>query len=497
MALPVAYLVIRAMQADSQQAMDLVFRWRNLELLLNTLSLTAGVLALSTAVSYPLAWVTARTDLPFRKTVTTLSILPLAIPGYVMAYTLLSLGGANGTIAQLFGVELPRISGYLGALLSVSFYTFPYLYLNLRAGFMGLDPAQEEAARSLGHNTRQIFFNVWLPHLKPAYLSGALIISLYVLGDFGAVSLMRYETISVALFTQYAGSYDRIYAAWLALMLIALTATLLFAEARILKGVRLSRVGTGAMRHRSSSLGTWKGFILAGIGLLVLSSLVVPMGTVLFWMSKGSAHATWTDVLYAVWNSTQASAPAAALACMLAIPLAYVSVRYPSPTSSFFERVAWFGFATPPLALGLAFIFFSLSLAPGLYQTISLLVLAYAIHFLAEALGPIRSALYQAPPRLEEAARSLGFAPFQAFRKATLPLLRNGSIAGAAFVFLSAMKELPITIILAPVGFESLAMNVWGYTNEAMFADAAPFALILLLLSSLFVGLLFTREIKP
>lgn len=497
MALPLVYLLIRAFEADAQQAMDLIFRRRNLDLLFNTLSLTAGVLFLSTLLSYPLAWVTARTDLPFRKTVTTLAILPLAIPGYVMAYTLLSLGGANGTISTLFGVEFPRISGYLGALLSVTFYTYPYLYLNLRSGFMGLDPAQEEAARSLGYNTRQIFFHIWLPHLKPAYLSGALIIGLYVLGDFGAVSLMRYETISYALFMQYAGSYDRIYAAWLALMLIAITATILFAEARLLKGLRLSSVGTGAMRYRNSTLGRWTGFVFAGIGLIVASSLIVPMGTVLFWMTKGASHSTWLDVGQSVLNSMSASAPAALLACAMAVPLAYVSVRYPSAQSGFFERVAWFGFATPPLALGLAFIFFSLAVAPWLYQSITLLVVAYAIHYLAEALGPIRSALYQAPPRLEEAARSLGFSPFHAFRKATLPLLRNGTIAGAAFVFLSAMKELPITFMLAPVGFESLAMNVWGYTNEAMFADAAPFALILLLLSSVFVGLLFTREIKP
>ena len=495
--MPVVYLVIRAMEADTQQALDLVLRWRNLQLLWNTLALTVGVLFVSTLISYPLAWVTARTDLPFRKTVTTLAILPLAIPGYVMAYTLISLGGANGTVVQLFGVEVPRISGYLGALLSVSSYSFPYLYLNLRAGFLGLDPAQEEAARSLGMNTRQIFFKIMIPHLKPAYLSGAMIIALYVLGDFGAVSLMRYETISYALFMQYAGSYDRIYAAWLALMLISITATLLLAEARILKGVRLSRVGTGAQRHRSSTLGPWKGVVFAGIGLIVLASLVVPIGTVLFWMSKSATHAGWLDVGASLINSMRVSAPAALLACVMAIPLAYVSVRYPSRMASFFERIAWFGFATPPLALGLSFIFFSLATAPWLYQTITVLVIAYAVHYVAEALGPIRSALYQAPPRLEEAARSLGYSPFAAFRKATLPLLRNGTIAGAAFVFLSAMKELPITFILAPVGFESLAMNVWGYTNEAMFADAAPFALILVLLSSLFVGFLFTRELKP
>jgi iron(III) transport system permease protein len=158
------------------------------------------------------------------------------------------------------------------------------------------------------------------------------------------------------------------------------------------------------------------------------------------------------------------------------------------------ERVAYFGYATPPLALALAFVFFSLNSAPFLYQTLSLLIIAYSLHFVAEAMGPVRSALYQTPPRLEEAARSLGFPPFQAFMKSTFPLLRTGIFSGATLVFLSCMKELPITFLLSPIGFRTLALNVWSYSNEAMFAEAAPFALTILVFSSVFVGILFSRE---
>jgi iron(III) transport system permease protein len=171
-----------------------------------------------------------------------------------------------------------------------------------------------------------------------------------------------------------------------------------------------------------------------------------------------------------------------------------MSVRYPSRISKLFERLAWLGYSIPPLALALAFVFFSLSATPWLYQTLIILIFAYAVHFLAEALGPIRSALLQAPPRLEEAARSLGASQWTAFRKITLPLLQSGMIAGASFVFLSCMKELPMAFILSPIGFETLAVNVWSYTNEAMFAYAAPYALTILAFSSVFVGVLFSRE---
>jgi iron(III) transport system permease protein len=131
---------------------------------------------------------------------------------------------------------------------------------------------------------------------------------------------------------------------------------------------------------------------------------------------------------------------------------------------------------------------------PFLYQTLALLVLAYALHFLAEAIGPIRSALYQAPPRLEEAARSLGYTPLQAFLRATFPLLRRGLLASMALVFLSAVKELPLTFLLAPVGYSTLSTRIWGYTSEAMFAEAAPYALLIVLFSAGLVGLMLTQE---
>jgi iron(III) transport system permease protein len=493
--LPLVYLILRATEADWSVSSALLFRERNLILFLNTVKLTLGVLTLTTIIAAPLAWLTVRTDLPHKKWITLISVMPLAIPGYILAYALLGLGGANGTFALLFGLEVPRLNGYWGSLIAISLYTFPYMYLNLRSGLLGLDPAIEEAARSLGNSSPKIYQKVIIPQLRPAFLSGVLIIGLYVLGDFGAVSLMRFETFSYALFLQYSASYDRIYAAWLALMLIGLTATILLVEYRLLRDMLFHRTGTGTARKiRISRLGNLKVPAFAGVGLLLLFSIIIPVGTIIFWMTRSVGGVDWYSLINTLGMSISASAPAAILTAAMAIPLAYISVRYPSRISRGIERVAYFGYATPPLAMALAFIFFSLNSVPFLYQTLTLLIVAYSLHFLAEAIGPVRSALYQAPPRIEEAARSLGLSPFMAFMKSTFPLLRNGIVAGAALVFLSCMKELPITFLLSPIGFETLALNVWSYSNEAMFASAAPFALTILLFSSFFVGILFSRE---
>lgn len=468
---------------------------RNLTLFKNTVLLTVGVLLVTSLIAAPLAWLTVRTDIAGKKILTLLSILPLAIPGYILAYALLGFGGANGTASLLLGYEIPRLSGYWGSLIAISLYTYPYMYLNLRSGLLGLDPSLEEAARSLGMSSSGVYRKIVIPQLRPAFLAGVLIIGLYVLGDFGAVSLMRYETFSYALFLQYSASYDRIYAAWLALMLLSLTATILIAEYRLLRGKLFHRTGTGTARKtRISQLG-WKQYpAYAAIATLLFFAIIVPVGTIIFWMSRSLNTSIWQGLPEVLTMSISASAPAALLTAALAVPLAYISVRFPSPLSRGIERIAYFGYATPPLALALAFVFFSLNSAPFLYQTVTLLVIAYSLHFLAEAIGPVRSALYQAPPRIEEAARSLGLPPFEAFMKSTFPLLRNGIIAGAALVFLSCMKELPITFLLSPIGFETLALNVWSYSNEAMFAEAAPFALTILVFSSLFMGILFSRE---
>ncbi|GIV60799.1 MAG: ABC transporter permease [Rhodothermaceae bacterium] len=493
---PLAYLLIRAFEADAELLRTLVLRRRNAVLLGNTLLLAAGVLALGTALAFPLAWLTTRTRLRGRRVLAVVGVLPLAVPGYVMAYALLGATGGNGLLAAVAGLTLPRPGGYTGALLALGLTLYPYLFLNLRAALLGLDASVEEAARALGYTNRQVFLRVILPQLRPAFLAGGLLIGLHVLGDFGVVSLMRYETFSYALYLQYAAAFDRVYAAWLALMLLALTGALLVLEARLLRGRRFHRAGAGGTRQaRAVSMGGWTVPAYAFAALLSLAAVGLPVGTALFWMMRDAgAAAGWTALAGALGASVTASVPAAVLAGALALPLAYRSVCRPSPAARVLERVAYLGYATPPLAFALAFIFFTLRTAPVLYQTLALLVIAYALHFLAEAIGPVRSALYQASPRLEEAARALGRKPLQAFFTATFPLLRRGLLVSIAFVFLSAMKELPITFLLSPIGFETLALGVWGAANEALFGRAAPYALLIILFSAAFVGLLLAER---
>lgn len=494
--LPMAYLLLRAVQADPATLREVVLRGRNLVLLGNTLALMLGVNLACTLLALPLAWLTVRSDLRGKRVLSLLLTLPLAVPGYVGAFALLGATGPNGLIETLVGVSWPRPGGYWGALGVLTLFIYPYLFLNLRAALMGLDPSLEESARSLGYRGFQVFRKVVLPQLRPALYAGWLLTGLHVLGDFGVVSLMRFETFSYAIYVQYSASFDRVYAAWLSLMLIVLALSLLWLEARALRGLSLSRVGQGSARRQTvTKLGPWMPFAYGFTLIPLAGALIIPLLAVGYWTVGVAAQQTGLDdVLQALLNSLRASAPAALVAVALALPLAYLGVRYPSRLSRALERTAYLGYAVPPLAFALALIFFSLRGLPFLYQTLGLLVMAYALYFLAEAIGPVRSALYQAPPRLEEAARGLGYRPAQAFLKATFPLLRRGLLSGMALVFLSSVKELPLTFLLAPVGYDTLSTRIWSYTSEAMYAEAAPYALLIVLFSALFVGLLLAQE---
>lgn len=452
--------------------------------------LTLGVLVLDILLVTPAAWLTTHADLRGKRIFSVLCTLPLAIPGYVMALALLGLGGNNGIFEALFGKSISRLSGYWGALIALSFYTSPYLFLNLRTALQGLDPNLEESARSLGYRQWSVFFRVILPQLRPAYYAAGMLIVLHVVGDFGVVSLMRFETFSQALYVEYNAAFEYNYAAWLGLILIGFTGSLLFLETRLLSAVTLHRAGHGVSRHRSFvSLQKWSGVCYSYLVLLFIATVGIPTITVCLWMFRGFNVAALGDLLESLIGSCGVAIPSAVFSAVLAVPFAYIGVRYSGRFSNILARIPYLIYAIPPLALGLSVIFYI-----GSTHTALVLICACILHFLAEATGPVRSSIYQTSPHLEEAARTLGCSSFQAFCRTLLPLLSRGMLVSIALVFLATMKELPLTLLLRPAGYETLAANVWDYTSEAMFAEAALNAFVILLFSGIFVRHLIRKE---
>ncbi|MBE9103529.1 iron ABC transporter permease [Nostoc cf. edaphicum LEGE 07299] len=489
-ALPLLYLIIRTAGIGGQELWELISRPRNINIYFNSAAMAATVTLFSTLIAVPLAFLTVRTDLPGRRFWLVATTLPLAVPSYVGSFALIATLAPRGSFLQLLlqplGVEeLPSIYGFPGTVLAITLFTYPYMLLTVRSGLQGIDPSLEEASRSLGYGSRETFFKVTLPQLKPSIIAGGLLVALYALRDFGTPSLMRFDAFTRAIFLQYKASFNRNSAAALSLMLVTLVLLILWLEYRMRSRAAYYSRGSASLRPpKIVKLGIWK-WPAFGFCLLITSfGVVLPVGITLFWLIRGlNGGYTFPNLFPTILNSIGAAGLAALATTIFALPVAILAVRFPSKITAIIERCSYIGFGVPGIVVALSLVFFGANYLPALYQTLPMLIFAYLVLFLPQSVGTVRSSLLQVNPQLEESARSLGRNAWQTLREVTLPLVQSGVLSGAVLVFLTAIKELPATMLLAPIGFGTLATQIWQATENVDFADAAAASLAMLLVS--------------
>ncbi|MFD3887298.1 ABC transporter permease [Streptomyces microflavus] len=471
--LPLAYLAVRALERGPAFAWDVISGDRVAELLLRSLGLATVVVIASLVIGISLAWLTSRTALPGARWWSVLATLPLAVPSYVAAFAWIS--------------ARDELAGFTGAALVLTLVSYPYVYLPVTAALRRMDPAQEEVARALGHGPLTVFRRVTLPQLRPAAAGGALLVALYVLSDFGAVSIMRYETFTRAIHTSYKASFDRTPAAALGIVLVAITILLVAAETRTRsRGVHFS-TGSGAPRppHRVD-LGAWRPPALFWSAAVAAAGVGFPVGTLLYWLTVGNSR-TWEPglLLETAGNTVLVATLGAAVTVALALPVGVLAARHRTRSARLLEQAAYAGHAIPGITVALAMVFLAVRYAYPLYQELPLLVAAYTVLFLPVAVASTRAAVLQAPPVLEDVARSLGHGPLRALRRVTVPLAAPGVAAGAALTFVVGMKELPATLLLRPTGMDTLATRLWTETSTASYAAAAPYAAVLIAIAAI------------
>ncbi len=493
--MPLAYL---GWTVVADPAWDLLFSSRTAELLRNTVFLTAAVSITAATIGVAAAWVIARLHIPFRRTWTTLLALPLVVPSYVGALVLVAATGPRGLLAEAFAIEVPRMEGFFGAWISLSLFTYPYVFLVATVALHRIDPALEEAARGLGASSRKAFRTITLPQLRPAVGASILLVALYTISDFGGVSLMRYDTLTRAIYTQWSARLDRAPALTLALLLILLAAVVLWAERRtrgraeyytqkpIRQGIRYRLAGRGRI--------VTYGFL----GTIVVLALVVPVGVLTFWLARGLrlGEPIGATVVMPAVRSLGVSLAASGAAVLAAIPIAVLAVRYPSRWSARIERGAWAVYALPHITVGVAVLYFTITFLSPLYQSLAVLIGVYVAIFLPQATGAAQTALRQVNPHVEEASRSLGRTSLGTLVAITIPMIGRGLLSGGTLVFLTVMKELPATLLLRPTGYDTLALRIWEHTSEGFYTRASAASLILLLISAVPMYFLATRELR-
>jgi iron(III) transport system permease protein len=270
---------------------------------------------------------------------------------------------------------------------------------------------------------------------------------------------------------------------------------LLTVELRLRGHHRYSRLGRGSARTvPRRRLGPFTVPALIGVGALVALALGVPLGSLTFWLVTGSStNFPIGDLVATTSASLSLGVVGGILTMALAFPIAWLCVRRPGPLTTLLERCTYFGNAVPGIVVALAMVTVAIRFARPIYQSIVLLVLAYAIMFLPRAMVSIRAALQQAPPVFDDVAHALGSGPLDTLRRVTLPLVAPGLGAGVALVFLAVVTELTATLLLAPIGTRTLATQFWSNSSSIAYGAAAPYAALMVILSAP-VTLLLTRD---
>ncbi len=469
--LPLVYVVVTSASYGTDEARDFLFRDRIGELLWNTTRLLAGGVALSAALGVGAAWVVERTDLRGRGWWHGLMCAPLAVPAFVNGY-----GWVSTTQA---------VQSYAGAVLVVSLSYYPLVYLPTVAALRRLDPGLEEVSSSLGRGAAQTFAFVVLPAISPAVLGGSLLVGLHLLAEYGALQLLNYPTLTTAILQQYGTSFTGSAATLLALVLVGFCLLLLGLELLLRGRRRRSKVGSGASRP-AAPIRLGRRRPLAGGALLavVVLALGVPLASLARWLVRGtSARFDYATLATAASTTLGLALVAGIIACLAALPVAWLSVRHRSTLTTLVERSTYTASAMPGIVVGLALVTISIRAVPALYQTLPVLVAGYVILFLPRAVVSVRSTLELAPPALEDVARSLGCSGAQAARRVTLPLIAPGLGSAVALVSLAVSTELTATLLLSPIGTTTLSVEFWSKASSVSYGGAAPYALALIVLS--------------
>ncbi len=477
-------------------------------LLLNTTLLVLGVLAGVLLLGVALGWLVSQYTFPGRALFSWGLMLPLAMPAYVLAFVQVGLldytGPLQGALRELFGLrlKLPEIRSLGGAVLVLSLSFYPYVYLLARNAFGQLGGRALEVGASLGLTPAQSMWRVALPLARPWIAAGALLALMETLADFGAVYVLGVDTFTTAIYKAWFAMFSLPAASQLASLLILLSLGLMMLEQWQRGARRYSPVGRPPARRRLSGARAWLATALCGAVLLL--AFLLPFAQLLWWVWQSGLADLDERYPAFVLHSLLLAGLAALLVVSLALAAAFCEYRLQRHLLARLAlQVAAVGYAIPGAVLAVGvfvpvawldnWLIAQFGLAPGsavLKGSVAALLLALACRFLSVALSPVGSAFHHISPSQVQAARLLGARGLGLLRRLYLPLLRSGLVTGALLVFIDVMKEMPITLMMRPFGWDTLAVRVFEMTSEGEWQRAALPAVMLVLAGLLPVVLL-------
>lgn len=484
-AVPLWFVILKSIELDAPQWQQL-WSSRLPELLWNTLSLAVLVAITSLVLGVSTAWWISRFNFPGRRIAIWLMVLPLTIPTYVFAHIYTNLFEDEGWIGKtwllLFGnaVPIPEIYNIFGVTLVLSLAGFSYVFLLAHTALSVSTQSLEEAARVQGASKLRVFFRINLALLRPAIAAGLAVVVLHVLSDFGAVSMLHFQTFTLSIYLQMSGRFDFQAAAGLSLVLVFLSLTFLVLE-RFFRARQRYYMARQSRQHELKPVTKFvTGMIWLWLGFITLLAVILPLSWMISWSWDAAMQGLINNEFWRYTrNSMSLSFMCATVAIIIGLPIALFNSRQHSRYSHSLIHLSSVGFVLPGPVVALGILSFVLATMPMIYGGFVALLLALVIRFLPLSVQSQDAAMQQLTPSIEQAGRILGATPFENLRRVILPMIKNGIISAWVLVFIDALKELPATLILRPTGFDTLPVRIWIEASEEMLELAAPAALML------------------
>ncbi len=479
-----------------QQIWEHIMETMMSRLLINTLIMVVGVSVCTALIGVPLAWLTGVCEFPGRRFFSWALLLPMAMPTYVLAFVWIGLLDFSGSIQTALrdllgaGFRLPEFRSAAGVIQTMTLALYPYVYLLTKNGFSTQGARAMEAAQTLGCSRPEAFFRVALPMTWPWIAGGLLLVIMESLADFGAVSIFNFDTFTTAIYKAWFGFFSLPAAAQLSTVLIVLVLIIMEFDKRSRQKRRFfqaERQQTQAPRIKLSPRTRW--IACGACSLALLMGFGLPLLQLLAWSAEAWKEELSSRYLFLLLHSTTLAAIAALIIVFLAFVLAYTSRRHPGGFTSLLIHLATLGYGLPGTVLAVGIFipiaaldtgFIALqekvfpAAAPILLQgTIVVMLLAYIVRFLAAGFKAVDSSMHRVTPSIDEAARLMGLRGPKILWRIHLPIIKGGALTALTIVFVDVMKEMPITLMTRPFGWDTLAVKIFELTSEGEWERAA------------------------
>lgn len=483
----------------------------------NTAWLVLGVSVGSLVLGVSLGWLTGVCDFPGRRLFSWALLLPLAVPTYVLAFIYIGLFDFSGPVQSGFRALFPQsvfrfpdIRSTGGVILVLTLALYPYVYLLSRSAFMTQGKSSMEAARTLGLSPRRAFFKVCLPMARPWITGGLMLVIMETLADFGAVAIFNFDTFTTAIYKAWFGFFSITTAAQLASILVFTVFVVIVFEQLSRSRMRYTQTGGFGLATSRFKLVGGNGWAAFSFALFVLlAGFVVPCAQLVLWTAE-VFHLEFGDRYFWLLGKTLLLASTATLVvCLGAMILVSAKRRHKDGYTAGLTRVATLGYALPGtvLAVGIFIpaarldhflirwsnLVFGYEASTLLQGTLIIMITAYLVRFMATGFNAVDSAMQRITPSIDEASRIFGVTGFSLLRRIHIPMLRNGLLTSLILVFVEIMKEMPITLMTRPFGWDTLAVKIFELTSEGEWERSALPA-VALVLAGFVPVILLTRQ---